>query len=58
MRNLLISEFNLVKLFNREEGSVSSKDFQLLLWFLFFIISIILVGIAIYKKVKKQPIKL
>ncbi|KAA9233718.1 hypothetical protein [Aerococcus mictus] len=37
---------------------MSSKDFQLLLWFLFFIISIILVGIAIYKKVKKQPIKL
>nr|WP_286057872.1 hypothetical protein [Aerococcus tenax]MDL5179404.1 hypothetical protein [Aerococcus tenax] len=33
---------------------MSNKDFQLLLWFLFFIISIILVGIAIYKKVKKQ----
>ncbi|MDK6371068.1 hypothetical protein QP101_03070 [Aerococcus urinae] len=36
---------------------MSGKDFQLLLWFLFFIVTIILVGIAIYKKVKKQPIK-
>ncbi|KAA9219174.1 MULTISPECIES: hypothetical protein [Aerococcus] len=36
---------------------MTDKDFQLVLWLIFFIATITLIGIAIYKKVKKQPIK-